>query len=145
MRMAAEFVGKVTEKELEESFQNIKNAYVSQAEEVFEKFPAGVGLEYANDGGSFEEREKTPYIDVFVSPYLTLRFHVKLTFKISNSVRFYDLSFQFENCRSFVTVHFIKNPRTHLLLELLKVDTMSSSKIQNSNNFPRFLQLNYVS
>ena len=38
MRMAAEFVGKVTEKELEESFQNIKNAYVSQAEEVFEKF-----------------------------------------------------------------------------------------------------------
>merc|ERR1711976_48279 len=36
--MAAEFVGKVTEKELEESFQNIKNAYVSQAEEVFEKF-----------------------------------------------------------------------------------------------------------
>ena len=38
MRMTAEFVGKVTEKELEESFQNIKNAYVSQAEEVFEKF-----------------------------------------------------------------------------------------------------------
>merc|ERR1711944_374527 len=36
--MAAEFVGKVSEKELEESFQNIKNAYVSQAEEVFEKF-----------------------------------------------------------------------------------------------------------
>ena len=37
-RMASEFVGKVTEKELEESFQNIKETYISQAEEVFEKF-----------------------------------------------------------------------------------------------------------
>ena len=37
-RMASEFVGKVTEKELEESFQKIKETYISQAEEVFEKF-----------------------------------------------------------------------------------------------------------
>ena len=88
--------------------------------------------------------KKSQDIETNVSPYLTLRFYIKLTFKISNSVRFYDLSFQFENCRSFVTVHFIKNPRTHLFLKLLKVNTMSSSKTQNSNNFPRFTDLKFM-
>ena len=38
MKMTSEFVGKVTEIELEESFQKIKEFYVSQTEEVFEKF-----------------------------------------------------------------------------------------------------------
>jgi len=37
-RIASEFIGKVNEKELEESFQTIKDNYTSQADEIFEKF-----------------------------------------------------------------------------------------------------------
>ena len=63
MRMAAEFVGKVTEKELEESFQNIKNANVSQAEEVFENYDRKVANVENCEILCLDEADKLPSQD----------------------------------------------------------------------------------
>ena len=61
--MAAEFVGKVTEKELEESFQNIKNANVSQAEEVFENYDRKVANVENCEILCLDEADKLPSQD----------------------------------------------------------------------------------